>query len=66
LLQAQVAGQGFRHVLADLQLAQVLQIGQAVEHEDAVHQRVGMLHLADGFLIFLLASLSKPQCLYMR
>ncbi len=57
LLQGQVGGQDLRHVLTDVQLAQVLQVGQAVEHEDAVHQLVSVFHLANGFLVFLFGQL---------
>jgi hypothetical protein len=53
----------FGHVLADHQLAQVLQVGQAVEHEDAVHQLVGVLHFADRFLVFLLGQLVQAPVL---
>ena len=63
----QVALQQFGHVLADQQLAQVLEIGQAVQHEDPLHQLVGMLHLADRLLVLLLAPGGpKPQCLSIR
>jgi hypothetical protein len=60
---AQIAGQNFGHVLANHQLAQVLQVGQAVEHENAVHQHVGVLHLADGFVVLLLGQLAKAPVL---
>ena len=50
----QIAIECFQHVLANHQLAQVLQIGQGVEHEQPVHQPVGVLHLANGFLVLLL------------
>ncbi|MOA40083.1 hypothetical protein D3C78_1619170 [compost metagenome] len=63
LFQAQVAGQGFGHVFTDLQLAQVLQVGQAVEREDAVHEPVCMLHLTDGFGVFLLGKLVEAPML---
>ena len=61
--QAQVARQNLGHVFTDLQLGQVLQVGQAVEHEDAVHQPVGVLHLADRLFVFLLGQLAKAPML---
>ncbi|MNT36678.1 hypothetical protein D3C72_1727790 [compost metagenome] len=63
LFRAEVARQNLRHVFAHSQLGQVLQIGQAVQREDAVHQPVGMLHLADGFCIFLLGQLVEAPVL---
>lgn len=53
LLQLQVTLQHFLGVLADHQLVQRLQVGQAVEHQDAVDQLVSVLHFADGFGVFL-------------
>jgi hypothetical protein len=50
--QPQVGGQQFGYILANVQLAQVLQVGQTLEHENAVHEAVGVLHLANRFLVF--------------
>ena len=63
VLQAQVAGEHFLGVFADLQPAQILQVGQAFEEEDALDQRVGMLHLIDGFLVFVLAEFAQAPVL---
>ena len=54
-LQGEVATQDFLHVLADLKLAQVLQVRQPFEEEDALHERVRMVHLVDGRLLLALA-----------
>jgi hypothetical protein len=45
----------FFDILADEQLAEILEIGQPVEKENALHQAVGMLHLVDGFFVLELA-----------
>ena len=50
-LDRKVGGQAFGHVLADRQLVQVLQVGQAVQEQDALDELVGVLHLADRFVI---------------
>src|SRR5690606_30000167 len=57
LLEPQVTGQDFRHVLADEQLVQVLQVGQAIQHQNTLDQAVGVLHFADRLFIFMLAQL---------
>ena len=51
----QIALQDLLHVLADEQLAEILQIRQALEEQYALDQAVGMLHLIDGFLVLDLA-----------
>ena len=56
-LELQIAGERFRHALADQQLDQILQVGQAVEEEDAFHQLVGVLHLVDRLVVLVLAEL---------
>jgi hypothetical protein len=48
----EVRGQHLLDVLADLELAQVLQVGQPVEEEDALDQAIGMLHLLDRLVVF--------------
>ena len=55
VFQRQVALQHFARVLADAQLAQHLEVGQAVQEQDALGQFVRMLHLVDGFLVLVLA-----------
>src|SRR5690606_36289553 len=57
LSQPQITGEDLRHVLADEQLVEILQIEQAVQHEDALDQTIGMLHFADRLVVFLLAEL---------
>ena len=54
-LPAQIALQDFLHILADEQLAQILQVRQAIQKQDALDQPVGMLHFIDGFFVLELA-----------
>lgn len=65
-LKLQVAFDDLFRVLADEDLAQVLQVGQAVEHQDALDQAIGMLHLADRLLVFVVPDALEPQWPYMR
>src|SRR6185312_10527682 len=55
--QVEVALDALQHVLADAQLAQVLQVRQAVEEQDALDQAIGVLHLLDRFLVLVLGQL---------
>jgi hypothetical protein len=57
-LHGQVAAQGFRHVLADAELAQVLKVGQPFQEQDAVDDLVSAFHDLDGRTVFPFA-----QCL---
>ncbi|SOZ24721.1 hypothetical protein CBM2608_A50065 [Cupriavidus taiwanensis] len=57
LFQLQVALEHLGGILAEQQLVQVLQVGQAVQHQDALDQAVGVLHFADRFLVLHLAEL---------
>jgi hypothetical protein len=59
LLELQVALERFDGVLADEELAQVLQIGKPLEEEDALGELVGMLHLAERFFVFLFLQLAE-------
>jgi uncharacterized protein (DUF2342 family) len=54
---AQVALKHFLGVLADVQLAQVLNVRQAFQEQDALDQLVRVLHLVDGFVVLVLAEL---------
>ena len=54
LLGLEVATERLDQRLADQQFAEILQVGQRIEREQALHQRVGMLHLADRLLVLLL------------
>lgn len=47
----QVRAQALDGVLADVQLVQVLQVGKAVQEQHALDQHVGVLHLADQFVV---------------
>ncbi|MNL14897.1 hypothetical protein D3C87_1358580 [compost metagenome] len=51
LLELQVALEHLGGVFAEQQLVQVLEVRQAVKHQDAVDQAVGVLHFADRFLV---------------
>jgi hypothetical protein len=61
--QLQVAVQRFLHALADQQLAQVLQVGQPIQEQDALDELVGVLHLIDRFLVRVLAEALEPPVL---
>ncbi len=65
-LEPEIAPEAFLDVLADHELAEILQIGHAIEEENALDELVGVLHLIDGFLLFVSSSRSSPQCPNMR
>ena len=46
----EVALEDFLDVLPDMQRIEHLQVGKAVEEDDALHELVGVLHLLDQFL----------------
>ena len=50
LLGHQLAAQQFGNGFADVEFAEMLQVGQRIKHEDAVHQPVGMFRFAPGTL----------------
>ena len=50
-LELEVAFERFLRALADEELVQVLQVGQALEEEDALDELVGMLHLVDRLVM---------------
>ncbi|MCY1425252.1 hypothetical protein D9M71_410360 [compost metagenome] len=56
-LDTQVTLKHFLGVLADVQLAQVLDVRQAFKEQDALDQLVRVLHLVDGFVVLVLAEL---------
>ncbi len=53
VLEPEIALQHFLDILADEQFVKVLQVGQAFEEQNPFDQHVGMLHLVDGFFVFL-------------
>src|SRR6056297_984116 len=63
VLHLQVALEDLLDVLPDHQLAEILQIRQSLEEQDALDEPVGMLHLVDRFLVFLLAEFFQPPVL---
>src|SRR6185437_11783662 len=66
-LELQVALETLPHVLTDEQLAEVLQVGQAVEKQDALNETIGMLHLIDRlFLLVRLQALQTPMTEHAR
>ncbi len=52
--QAQIAIQRLARALTDQQLAELLQVRQAVEEQDALDEPVGVLHLVDRLLVLVL------------
>ncbi len=54
VLALEIALQHLFDVLADHQGCDVLQIGEALQEEDAIHELVGVVHLLDRFLALLL------------
>src|SRR3546814_13949089 len=60
-LQRQVALEDLLGVLADLQLAQRLEVRQSVEEQDPFGEHVGMLHLVDRFLVLVLGQLVQAD-----
>jgi hypothetical protein len=52
--QFEIAGEHFRHALADHKPAQILQIGKSLEEQDPLNKFVRVLHLVDGFLALVL------------
>src|SRR3546814_7297408 len=55
--ELEVTGQDLRYVFTYQQLVQILQIGQAVEHEYAFDQTIGMFHFTYGLVVFVFAQL---------
>ena len=62
-LDLQVAVQGFDGGLADVELAQVLQVRQALDRQDALDQAIGVLHLLDRLLVLMLGQLLEAPVL---
>lgn len=55
--ERQVALDDFLRVLANVQLAEFLQVGQAFHKKNALDQAIGVFHLVDGFAVFVLVQL---------
>src|SRR5579872_3469385 len=51
MLQFQIALQDLLDVLANQQLAEVLQVGQTLQKQHALDERVGVLHFGDRFMM---------------
>ena len=52
--EPQIAAEDFLRVLADQQLAEILQVGKALEEQDPLDQLVRMFHLVDGLVVLML------------
>src|SRR5438874_2114497 len=57
LFEAQIAFEDLAHILADQELVEILQIGEAIEEQDALDQLVGVLHLVEGGVVLAVAEL---------
>ena len=55
--QREVAGEDFGQALSDPELADILEIGQSAKEENTLDEPVGVLHLIDRFLMFLVRKL---------
>ena len=55
--ELQVAADAVLHILADHDLAEVLQIGQTVEKQDAFDQTISVFHLVNRLVHFMRAEL---------
>lgn len=64
--ERQVALDDFLRVLANVQLAEFLQVGQAFHKKNALDQAIGVFHLVDGFAVFVLVQLLQAPVLYIR
>ena len=56
-LLLEIALQRLERVLADQQLAEVLEIGQALEKQDPLDEAIGVLHLVDRLLLLVVLEL---------
>ena len=63
VLELQIALQDLLYVLADHQLAELLEIGQALEEENPFDQAVGVLHFLQGFPVVVLSQAGDPPVL---
>src|SRR5690625_176603 len=62
-LQLEVALEDFTGVFADQQFAEVLQIGQPLQEQNALDQLIGVLHFVDGFVILVLCQFIQAPVL---
>src|SRR5690554_2905848 len=63
MLDLEVALEHFADVFTNVQFAEVLQVGDAFEKQDAVDQLLGMLHLFDGLIVLPLGQLLQAPVL---
>ena len=63
LFQLQIAFEDLLDVLPDQQLAQILQVRQPLQKQDPFDQPIGMLHLVDRFLVFVVAQPAQAPVL---
>src|SRR3546814_9687410 len=60
LFTTKVAFQDFPDIFTDIELAEVLQVRQAFEKQDARDQAIGVLHLVDRLVVFVLFEPLEP------
>jgi hypothetical protein len=63
VLELEVTLQNLLHVFADHELAETLQVREPFEEQDALDERVGMLHFVDRLVVLVLAELVEPPVL---
>ncbi len=62
-LEGEVALQDLGGVLANAQLAQRLEVRQSLKEQDAIGEHVGVLHLLDRFLVFVVGQFLQTPVL---
>ncbi len=48
----EIAGDHLFDIFADQELVEILQIGKPAQEQDPLYERIGVLHLVDGFFVF--------------
>ena len=66
VLELEIALEHFLRRSRRSELAEVLQVRQALEEQDALDQLVGVLHLVDRLVVLVVAEPVEPQFLIMR
>src|SRR3546814_20696281 len=60
LFARKVAFKDFTDIVSEIELAEVLQVRKAVEKQDARDQEIGVLHLVDRLVVFVLFGPLEP------
>src|SRR5690625_270355 len=63
VLNLQVVFDALDRILADLQMTDVLQIGQTAQQQDALDDDVGVFHFINGRIVFKFGQLVQPPVL---